>query len=108
VRQLQNFVEKLVILCEDGYQDHVFEELHAGLIKYSQRRERETAPEGPRLGGYVQSGPKEDEAAAIRRALSESRFSKTQTARRLGISRTTLWRKLREMEANVTHPGGRD
>jgi hypothetical protein len=32
VRQLQSFVEKLVILCEDGYQDDTFEELYANLL----------------------------------------------------------------------------
>lgn len=107
VRQLQNFVEKLVILCEDGYQDNVFEELYAGLLKYSRMREREASPERPRPGNYVHGGPTE-EATAIRQALSESRFSKTQAAKRLGISRTTLWRKLREMGTDVPHPGGMD
>lgn len=36
------------------------------------------------------------EIAAIRRALHETRFRRTEAARLLGMSRTTLWRKMRE------------
>jgi transcriptional regulator of acetoin/glycerol metabolism len=106
VRQLQNFVEKLVILCEDGYQEDTFEELYANLLNYSLIRERETVPDRPPLNPYVHGGPSDDEARAIRKALEESRFSKTLAAKRLGVSRTTLWRKLREMGMNLPNPSG--
>lgn len=36
---------------------------------------------------------------AILQALQKNQYSKTRTAQMLGISRTTLWRKLKEMEA---------
>jgi propionate catabolism operon transcriptional regulator len=97
VRQLQNFVEKLVILCEDGYQDDTFEELYANLLNYSLIREREAVLERPPINQFFHGSPRDDEARVIRKALEESRFSKTLAAKRLGVSRTTLWRKLREM-----------
>ena len=101
VRQLQNFVEKLVILCEDGYRDDTFEELYANLLNYSLIRERDAIPERRPLNQYVHGSPGDDEARAIRKALEESRFSRTLAAKRLGVSRTTLWRKLREMRINL-------
>jgi len=36
------------------------------------------------------------EATRIARALAETRYNRTRAARRLGMSRTTLWRKMRE------------
>ena len=36
------------------------------------------------------------EAARIAMALKETRYNRTEAARQLGISRTTLWRKMRE------------
>ena len=36
------------------------------------------------------------EIARIRRALEASRYRRSEAARRLGMSRTTLWRKMRE------------
>jgi transcriptional regulator with PAS, ATPase and Fis domain len=106
VRQLQNFVEKLLILCEDGYQDDTFEELYADLLNYSLIRGRETPSERLPLNRHVDGSPGEDEARVIRKALEESRFSRTLAAKRLGVSRTTLWRKLREMRMNLPTPGG--
>jgi transcriptional regulator, propionate catabolism operon regulatory protein len=105
VRQLQNFIEKLVILCEDGYRDDTFKELYANLLNYSLIREREAVPERLPLNQYVHGSPGDDEERAIRKALEESRFSKTLAAKRLGVSRTTLWRKLREMRMNFPNPG---
>jgi propionate catabolism operon transcriptional regulator len=105
VRQLQNFVEKLVILCGDGYRDDIFEELYANLLNYSRAREREAAPERPPGNRFTGGNPLDDEAMAIRKALEESRFSKTLAAKSLGVSRTTLWRKLREMRMNLPNPG---
>jgi transcriptional regulator, propionate catabolism operon regulatory protein len=104
VRQLHNFVEKLVILCEDGYQEDTFEELYANLLNYSLIREREAVPERSPLTHCVHGSPGDDEARVIRKALEESRFSKTLAAKRLGVSRTTLWRKLREMKMSPPHP----
>lgn len=106
VRQLQNFVEKLVILCADGYREETFEELYANLLHYSLIRKGEAVPERPPFNPSFYGPPQDDEARAIRRALEASGFSKTLAAKRLGVSRTTLWRKLREMRIYLQNPGG--
>jgi PAS domain S-box-containing protein len=43
-------------------------------------------------------GKEAREAARIAQALSETRYNRTEAARVLGISRTTLWRKMREYD----------
>lgn len=105
VRQLHNFVEKLVILSEDGYRDATFEELYADLLNYSMIKEQETIRERHFLAPDPRGRPSDDESSAIRKALEESRFSRTLAAKRLGVSRTTLWRKLREMGMNLPTQG---
>jgi len=56
------------------------------------------ARERPEAGGiaryYSAPDSPDDEKAMIRRALIESRGNKAEAARRLGISRTTLWKRL--------------
>lgn len=42
------------------------------------------------------SSAEEGEVDRIRRALSQARYRRTEAARLLGMSRTTLWRKMRE------------
>ena len=61
-------------------------------------REQEAVPSGPSLNQPFHHKSRDDKARSIRRALEESRFCKTTAAEKLGMSRTTLWRKLREME----------
>ena len=104
VRQLQNFVEKLVILCEDDFKIDVFEQLYADLCKYSLVRDREVGFERPCGKDFLRQKTLNDEVKSIRKALEESGFRKTIAAKKLGVSRTTLWRKLREMELGAPPP----
>lgn len=104
VRQLQNFVEKLVILCEDDFKIDVFEQLYADLYKYSLVRDREVGFERPCGKDFLRQKTLNDEVKSIRKALEESGFRKTIAAKKLGVSRTTLWRKLREMELGAPLP----
>jgi len=104
VRQLQNFVEKLAILCEDGFKANVFEELYTDLLGYSLIRDQGAALERSSLNDYLRHKVRDDEIRSIRRALEESRFCKTIAAKKLGMSRTTLWRKLREMGVGLQTP----
>jgi propionate catabolism operon transcriptional regulator len=97
VRQLQNFVEKLVILCEDGFKADVFEQLYTDLLGYSLVRDRETHLERTSVDDYLRHKARDDEARSIRKILEESGFRRTTAAKKLGVSRTTLWRKMREM-----------
>jgi transcriptional regulator, propionate catabolism operon regulatory protein len=102
VRQLQNFIEKLVILCEDGFKSDIFEELYANLLRYSPVRQRETVQEESSPNPFSHHTSRDEETKSILRTLQESRFCKTTAAKKLGMSRTTLWRKLREM--GMQHP----
>ena len=125
VRQLQNFVEKLVILCEDdfkidvfeqlyaekmvilcenSFKTDVFEQLYADLCKYSLVRDREVGFERPCGRDFLRQKTLDDEVKSIRKALEESGFRKSIAAKKLGVSRTTLWRKLREMELGTPPP----
>ena len=44
---------------------------------------------------YSQNGATEDERTAITRALAETGGARNTAAERLGMSRTTLWRKMK-------------
>ena len=89
VRELQNFVERLVVNCRSRQEskpdrEHVrriLPELH------------EPVTLGDTSGGSL----REQEEEAIRRAMERFAGDKTQVAEHLGISTTTLWRRLRAM-----------
>ena len=83
VRQLFNFCERLAVLC-NGFA--VDADLVAAVSLQG----------GIPLGtGSVLSG-EEDEQRIISKTLASCHYHKGNTAKALGISRSTLWRKLRE------------
>jgi transcriptional regulator with PAS, ATPase and Fis domain len=104
VRQLQNFTEKMVILCENSFKTDVFEQLYADLYKYSLVRDREVGFEKPCGRDFLRRKTLDGEVKSIQKALEESGFRKSIAAKKLGVSRTTLWRKLREMELGTPPP----
>ena len=84
VRELENAVE------------------HAYVTSVSGRIERQFLPESLRraLGGEESATPEPPEggeSAAILEALKTHRWRKQDAARQLGMSRTTLWRRMREL-----------
>ena len=94
VRQLENFVERLVLLSQSGFDTDVFRELFRELMKDPSAKE----PRGEAAFSSLRDAQRssgERETAIIRKALEEAQFSKTKAAKKLGISRTTLWRKLK-------------
>lgn len=97
VRQLHNFLEKLVILCNGKFSRIIFEELHTELLEYSKLREK-----SPKSNHFPQEEPKNDlkntETEIILKTLEECHYSKTKAAKKLGISRTTLWRKIKNLQ----------
>ncbi len=97
IRQLENIIEHAVTLCEG---DHI---LLGDLPEYLQGSEG--APPMlalPKTEEQTMENPEalvplsELEKNYIRRALDVCQRNHTEAARRLGISRSTLWRKLKE------------
>ena len=88
VRELKNVVERLVVTCGDDCIDagRVMDALHI------------TAPLPVKTAPSGEGTLDEAEMRLIKRTLAECGGNKTQTAKRLGISRPTLHRKLRIME----------
>jgi len=83
VRELENIIEHAFVLCKGGeiQLEHLPPELTAGDSQQAAR-----------------SRPLQDaEADAIRDALDRFNGNKIEAARFLGVSRTTLWRKLRKL-----------
>lgn len=99
IRQIKHFAEQL--LLNSSFQhgvdslDSIFEDLCQ--INEVQEPEREEPATGDTHGGLRLSDPVL-ETEMIRKALQKAEFSKTRAAKILGISRTTLWRKLQQME----------
>ena len=95
VRQLENAIEHAVTLCE-GPQIHPADlppevRIPRMLPRHGGAGASAGAPEGDR-DGWSLAQVEEDH---IRRVLARHRGNATGAARQLGISRTTLWRKLR-------------
>lgn len=97
VRQLHNFLEKLVVLCNGKFSRLIFEELHAELLEYSQLKEKNLKTENF-LHKSFQNELKNSETEIILKTLEECHYSKTKAAKKLGISRTTLWRKMKNLQ----------
>ena len=94
VRQLQNALEYAVAMCQGQTlrPDHLPPELQFG-----------TGPQGSATRGAAgssRSAPADrggDDSERIQRALEATRWNRGAAAERLGMSRTTLWRRMREL-----------
>jgi len=88
-RELRNVIERLTVTSTTGVVDR--EEVEDAIgITLPAPRKASPPPEGNLLG--------ENEQKLIARVLEEVGGNKTEAAKRLGISRPTLHRKLRQME----------
>lgn len=91
VRQVENFLERL-ILAADSFTPGVFDELFEEICQVTlPEPARETSGKKHQL--ERQAPP---EGKNLEEILLEARFCKTKAAALLGISRTTLWRKLKK------------
>ena len=97
IRQLENIIEHAVALCEG--ENIVLEDLPEYLMKPDGSSALFALPKGEEI---IANDPNslmtlaELEKNYIRRALEVCHRNHTEAARRLGISRSTLWRKLKE------------
>jgi DNA-binding NtrC family response regulator len=100
IRQLENIIEHAVALCEG--ENIILDDLPEYLVKAQggpalfalPRGEESIAPPDGNPGSLVTLA--ELEKNYIRKALEVCNKNHTEAARRLGISRSTLWRKLKE------------
>ena len=103
VRQLRNFIERLVLICGSNFDHHVFEELYVELFEY--RSEKLQNQVKTRYQSTVETQPissiiDDSEYARIKSALEQSGYSRSKAAKLLGISRTTLWKKMKRFDQN--------
>lgn len=97
VRQLRNFVERLVLNCNLRCSIDTMGELYEELIQYPPKIQNiPSALDVEPLKEQFKATKIDQESLVIKKALLNAKFSKTKAARDLGISRTTLWRKLKE------------
>jgi DNA-binding NtrC family response regulator len=88
VRELENIMERAVALCQG--RSLRLADLPPDLLYQS------TAVEPPPAGGTPVE-IKDLEMGHIAKVYQDTGYNQTETARRLGISRTTLWRRLRRL-----------
>jgi DNA-binding NtrC family response regulator len=96
VRELENLLESIVVALPPARSVITLGDIRAAL-RTSGRR-----PSAQPDGNLLPLRLEELEAWAIREALQRSQGNKRQAARLLGISRDTLYRKLNEMQSEVT------
>ena len=98
VRQLESFIERLTLLSNSKFNANLFNELLYELYEYSSTTKNRSRSPVDSFKEAIQQKNKEFEADLLRKTLAETNFSKSKTAEKLGISRTSLWRKLKELE----------
>ena len=103
VRQLRNFIERLVLICDSDFDHHVFNELYSELFEYRSNKlsndsDRSTTSSSENQSSITRTGSSEYEK--IRSALEKSGYSRSKAAKLLGISRTTLWKKMKRFDQN--------
>lgn len=98
VRQLEGFVERYVTLCKSRPSDHLLNEL-PDIIESSKSFDGS----GVRVNSMnIELGTLEDmEKQIITKLLSN--YGVVDLANKLGVSRTTLWRKLRDYGYELKH-----
>jgi propionate catabolism operon transcriptional regulator len=87
IRELENVVERVAVLCGAGAAPVGDEELRGVLPE-------PVDPLRAGAGGRLEEARRRDEEQHIRSVLRECGGNRSEAARRLGIGRTTLWRKL--------------
>lgn len=99
VRQLRNFAERLVMNCNLRCSQDTLEVLYRELVQYGSppvAKEPEVPPPEP-LKSRVKQYALDSERNIILEVLGNCRFQKSRAAEQLGISRTTLWRKMKDL-----------
>jgi propionate catabolism operon transcriptional regulator len=95
IRQLQNFVNRLVLLCGSEIDLDIFEELYAELTQISFcKSEKDTNKKDD--SSETSSEVLCAESETIMNALIAAKYNKTEAAKKLNMCRTTLWKKMKK------------
>jgi transcriptional regulator with PAS, ATPase and Fis domain len=86
VRELENAIEHAFVVCIDNTIQ--IDDLPQHILQLVQAEQKKTGPAPLPL--------EEAEAETIRRVLEKNAFNRSLTAKELGISRNTLWRKMKK------------
>ncbi|MFZ7128116.1 MAG: sigma 54-interacting transcriptional regulator [Desulfobacterales bacterium] len=99
VRQLRNYAERLVMNCSLRCSNDTLEVLYRELIQETAIvQPAASIDEAPAaLKDRVKETALRSEKAMILEALVQAKYRKRKAAEVLGISRTTLWRKIKEL-----------
>jgi len=97
VRQLENVCERLCCMVDSP--EIALEDVSNVLLE-ERSLQRVTGPKAPAAPGTTGS-LRELSDSVFWRVAAEENFRPTRIARRLGISRTTVWRRLREKSENL-------
>lgn len=96
VRELSNFMERLIIICDGTFSDDIFEKQYREFFEYARTTSEQDEAGVPISESSAQS-TLPGEAGYILKILRESKYNKSVAAQRLGISRVTLWRKIKKL-----------
>jgi propionate catabolism operon transcriptional regulator len=106
VRQLKNFAERMVLNCSLRCNKDTLEILFQELVQFSGlaagQPEPAPSPAPTSLKDHVRETSTRSERAIILEALRHTRHRMNRAAEHLGISRTTLWRKMKELGLDRT------
>lgn len=95
VRQLENLIERCLVISNDKeINDEILSESLFNTPAYKIITEQKSDEEIPDNSGVL----KDIEYGAIRKVLQETNGNRKLAAEKLGISVTTLWRRLKKME----------
>jgi len=105
VRELENAIEHAFVRCsgQEIQEEHLPVELRLGPA--ADTAAQTPVPPEQAAPARTLRPAEQDERAIIRAALDASGGSKSQAANRLGIGRTTLWRRMKELD--ITWPSHR-
>ncbi len=93
-RELQNVIERALILCKE-------DDIQPSHLQFDLSQSKAKSNNIPDENSTGQFYLKNVEYEEIQRALSECDGNKTKASEKLGIARSTLWRKLRQQKGSM-------
>jgi DNA-binding NtrC family response regulator len=101
VRQLLNFTERLVLMCRTTFNIAIFDKHIEDLHQYQPvSTDHQGNGKMNSIRHKLIQNHRAFETEMILDALEKCQYNKGKAARLLGISRTTLWKKMKQLDAS--------